>query len=571
MGTPGARLGLLLVLLLAPAAGCDAGGGTAPPAAPGAGAGPAPVAPDPAVPAAPRPPLPARPRDEADRIRGLVGLLERGESGQVEFAQEHLAAHPDRDAVAAALTAAIEGALDRNFLLVNNALGSVGSPELARRMEPLLRRCMEADDPITRERALRAWARSATAPDPAIVAARARDRWARTALAALAELERLPDAAASAAALRSVLPGVSPFALGGACNYLGRIGDPASIPALEAERARAEAAGPAQSGVLAGALQGLGRLGHPPALDALRAGVAAAPFEAPAVDVEGDRAAWDGPEVVLAERKDSALRGRLLEQARRAPPGAAAAAVALLAARYLPDAGAAGAFRDAFERTDADAVLVAESLAALDASGAADARAKALSLLDSPSAERRYGAALVLGRWKDPAAVKPLADRLAREQDPSPGRKICDALGLVGDPAGAPALVAYLASEPSPDPASALLAWQAASNLRGPMAAAVAKDLAALVRGGRSRAIRFHAARALGRAAGSADARGPLEELLRDRDPALRASAADALGDLGDAAARDALAQAYARESDDESARAQRDAILRLDLGNRVP
>ncbi|HEU4393986.1 MAG TPA: HEAT repeat domain-containing protein, partial [Planctomycetota bacterium] len=477
---------------------------------------------------------------------------------------------PDIDAVAAILSATIERSLDRNFLLVNNALGAIGTDDLARRLEPVLRRCMEADDPVTRERALRAWARTSATPDPAVLAARAADPWARTAFAAMAELERIGGPGA-AGALRAVLPRVSPFALGGACNYLGRLGDPESIALLEQEHLKAEAAGPPQAGVRAGALQGLGRLGHEPSLEALRSWVAASPFDAPAVDVEGDRASWDGPEVVLAERRDAALRTRLAAQARRAPPGPAAAAVALLAARYLPDGEAASAARDAFERSDADAVLVAESLAALHAAGAVDARPKALALLQSPAAERRYGAALVLGRWRDASAVKPLAERLAKEPDPAPGRKMCDALGLIGDPAGAPALVAFLASEPNPDPAGSLLAFQAASNLRGAMAAAVAKDLAALVRGGRTRAIRFHAARALGRAAGSPEARPALEALLRDADPALRASAAEALGDLGDAAARDALAQAYAREPDDETARAAWEAILRLDLGSPAP
>ena len=564
MGVLPLRAALALALALS---GCDAAGV----AAPAPAGDPAPAAPaSPATPAAPRRPLPVRPRDEASRLRELAGLLEWGDAILVEFAQERLASHPDPESVAAILSATIERALDRNFLLVNNALGALGTDDLARRLEPVLRRCMEADDPVTRERALRAWARTSAKPDPAVVAARAADPWARTAFAAMAELERLggPD---SAAALRAVLPKVSPFALGGACNYLGRLGDPASIPLLEEERVKAEAAGANQAGVRAGALQGLGRLGHEPALEALRAWVAAAPFEAPAVDVEGPRASWDGPEVVLAERRDPALRTRLAAQARRASPGTAAAAVALLAARYLPAGEVASAARDAFERVDADAVLVAESLAALDAAGAVDARPKALALLQSPAADRRYGAALVLGRWRDPAAVKPLAERLAKEPDPAPGRKMCDALGLIGDPAGAPALVAFLASEPNPDPGASLLAFQAASNLRGAMAATVSKDLAALVRGGRTRAIRFHAARALGRAAGSPEARPALEALLRDADPSLRASAAEALGDLGDAAARDALAQAYAREIDDETARAAWEAILRLDLGSPAP
>ena len=127
-----------------------------PASAPGSGS---PREPD-KSPGTPRRPLPVRPKDEASRLRELAGLLEWGDALLVEFAQDRLASHPDAAAVAAVLSTTIERALDRNFLLVNNALGAIGTDDLARRLEPLLRRCMEADDPVTRERALRAWARS---------------------------------------------------------------------------------------------------------------------------------------------------------------------------------------------------------------------------------------------------------------------------------------------------------------------------------------------------------------------------------------------------------------------------
>ena len=542
-------------------AACDAGSPAAPVAA----------APPPSAGGAPafrKPPLPAVPADAAERLRGLVHLLEWGDADMVAFAQEVLAARPDPEAVAAALAEAGERGLGRNFMFLNNVLGAVGNAEIGRGMEGLLRRCMEAEDPITRERALRAWSRSARDPDPKVLAERAADPWARTAFAAMAELE-LHGGPAAAEAFRAVFPRISPFARAGACNHLGRLGDPASIPLLEKERAAAEALGPAGTSHRVGALQGLARLGHEPALEGLREWVAALPLEAGPVDLEGDRSRWDGPEPILASRKDPALHARLLRQARRGPPDAAAGAVALLGAAYLPDADAVAAIRDAMERPDADSILLAEALDALDRAGAADARAKAVALLEAPAAHRRYAAALVLARWKDATAVRALASRLGRETDPGSGRKICDALGILGDPAGAPALVAYLASDAAPEPERALQAWEASACLRGPLAHAAAKDLAALAREGRTPAVRFHAARALGRAAKAPEARPALEGLLKEADPSLRAAAADALGALGDPAGRDALAQAYARETEEPVAQALRNAILRLDLGNR--
>jgi HEAT repeat protein len=495
-----------------------------------------------------------------------VRLLEWGDADLVAFAQEVLSAHPDPAAVAAALGEAAERGLARNFLFLNNVLGAVGNGEVGRALEPLLRRCMEAEDPVTRERAIRAWSRSVAEPDPAVLAARAAVPWARTAFAAMAELE-LHRGPAAAEALRAVFPRVSPFARAGACNYLGRLGDPASIPLLESELEAADAPGGPGAPLRIGALQGLARLGSDRGIEGLRRWVEALPLEATSVDLEADRTRWDGPEAILASRKDAGLRTRLLRQARHGPAEAAAAAVALLAAAYLPDAEAVTAFREVLERPDADAILLAESLDGLGRAGAADAKAKALALLGAPAPERRYAAALALARWKDPSTGAALSARLPVEPDPGAGRKICDALGILGDPAAAPALVAYLASDPAPDPAGALQAWEASANLRGPLAVAAAPDLARLAREGRTPAVRFHAARALGRAAGAPEARPALEGLLRDGDPSIRTAAADGLGALGDAGARGALAQAYARETVETAQVAIRNAILRLDLG----
>jgi HEAT repeat protein len=271
---------------------------------------------------------------------------------------------------------------------------------------------------------------------------------------------------------------------------------------------------------------------------------------------------------VLAAARDPTLRRRLLLQTKRGNPAAAAAAVRALSSVYPPDTEVAGAVAAAAERADADFTLVAECLDALRRANAADGMARALAALKSPVEERRYGAALALGRWKDPATVPALAERVRKDPAMAVRRKACDALGLIGDSSAAPALVEFLAGEPAPTPDRALQAMTAAGNLRGPVADAAADALVALLEPGASEAVRAYAARALGRARGSPAARPALTALLRDPSPAIRTAAADALGALGDRGARDDVAGAYAREADEGAASSERDAVLRLDLRN---
>ncbi|MCK6480681.1 MAG: HEAT repeat domain-containing protein [Planctomycetes bacterium] len=333
---------------------------------------------------------------------------------------------------------------------------------------------------------------------------------------------------------------------------------------MEAARAGGAAAFP----VFIGAAQGLARLGDAGGLDALREEAMRRSLDRAPIPLDSPREDWDGPEAILGMAGDGPFRGRLLRQAAEGERAAAAAAVRLLR-EYPASPEVLGGFLAALERPEWEPIL--EALDALRAAGSPDALPRALAALRSPETDRRYAAALALGRFRDRSTAKDLGERLAVEPDPSVARKICDALGLVADPSSAPALVAFLRRETAPTPDRALLAFEARQNLRGPLAAAAAGDLARLVEGKDTPpAIRFHAARALGQAPAGEGPRRALEGLLREGDPGLRAAAADALGDLGDLGARDALAQAYAREPEETVAGALRDAILRLDLGSPV-
>jgi HEAT repeat protein len=505
--------------------------------------------------------------DEAARLRGLVRLLEWGDAPLVDFAQEAIAAFPDPDAAAAALRTAGESGMRTNIALVNNVLGCVRGPALGGRLEGFLLRCFDVPDPQVRRVAVMEYAQSAAKPDLAAIGRCAMDPWAPTAQSAFRALEVLHDPAA-AAKLRAVFPKVGPFCRASACDALGRLGGAESIPLLRAALAEARAKGEPETSLLVGAAQGLARMGEEEGLAELRRYVLALPLDRPAAPTDYAPEDWDGPEALLARARDAAFKGRLLLQARKADPLAAAAAVRVLSTLYPPDGEIAAAVGAAYERPDAELNLTAEGLDALRARNAVDGIARATAALESPVEERRYGAVLAMGRWKDPAIVPVLAACVGKDGAMAVRRKACDALGLIGDPAAAPALLEFLAGETAPTPDRALQAMTARANLRGPLADAAAEGLAKLASGKGSEAIRFNAAWALGQARKSPVARPTLEALLRDPSAAIRTAAADALGKLGDRAARDAVAGAYALETDDGAASAEMEAILRLDLRN---
>ncbi len=550
---------VLALALLAAACGPKPSPAPAPAPAPVA----APLPPGPIV----KPPLPPRPEDEGARLRGLVRLLEWGDVSMVEFAGETLSAFPDPAAAAEVLAAAGRENFRKNTGLVQNILSSVRDARLGAPLAPFLLECFASTDPQVRRMAVLQYAQSVPGADPAVLARAAASSWhpeAQSALAAL-EVHRGP---AAAAALRAEFPRISPSTPRAAPPPPGRLGARDPPPLRRPPLVAARAAGDDGFSLRIGAAQGLARLGEEDGRAALREHVLAQPLHQPAVPLDYPPEEWEGPEAVLSEAGDAVLKGRLLLQARRGAPAAAAPAVRLLSVRYPQDAEIAGAVAAAFDRPDADFVLVGEALDALHAANPAAGTARALATLEGPVEERRYGAALALARWKDPATIPALAARVKSDPVLAVRRKCCDTLGILGDPSAAPALVAFLADEKEATPDRALQAMTARGNLRGALADAAAEDLAGLAGGKASKAVRFNAALALGKARRSPRARPALEALLRDPDPALRTAAADALGSLGDPAARGALAAAYEAETDGDAASAQRDAVLRLDLRN---
>ena len=565
-------LPLLLLLLLLPACGEDAAPPKPPLPPPGGAAAavlPAAQAAEDAAgePSTPRPPLPAKPADEAARLRGLVRLLEWGDTPLVEFAQERIASFPDRAAAARALDEKGTASLASNTGLVQNILGCVKDAEMGRALLPFLLRCLDGADPQVRRMAILQYAESAPEPDFALLGRFVLDSWHPVSQAALEGFRLHPGAKASAA-LREVIPSTREFTRAAALSTLGFLGDPASAPLLLAEMEASRRAGAAAWPVHVGAAQGLGRLGAEEGLAALRDIVNTLPLLRPPVPLDAPRESWDGPEVVLALAKDPFMQDRLVKQAREMDEGASAGAVRLLR-EYPASPETLGAFLAAVERSEWEPLL--EGLDALRAAGSPDALPRTLAALSSPETDRRRAAALALGRFRDPASMKPLLDRFAVETDPSVAAKICDALGILGEPAAARALVAWMEGETAPSPEMALQAFYARQNLRGALGAAAAPDLVRMVASGTASAgVRFHAARALGQLPPSEAARGALTALLRSGNADLRAAAADALGESGDRAARDDIAQAAAREPDEVVAAAMRDDLLRIDLGSPV-
>jgi len=555
---PGAR-GRVLAALLAASSGCGDGQ-----AAPGAAPAPAPAAPPPsaaappvlsgAAPAPPRARIPARPRDEAERLAGLVRLLEWGDSEQVRFAQAAVAAYPDPVAAAAAVERAGDANFRRNSSFVGNLLGCVRSAALGRPLGEFLLRCTRSPDGAVRRLALTAYAETAAFPSAAVLAPLAADGEYPVSRAALEALQRCPRGEA-AQALRAILPKVDPSSRPVALLLLGDLGDAAAVPILLEELARARAGGPEAGAAFVGAAAGLAALGRVEGTEALRAWVLALPPSVPP----------GLPEERLAAAGDPGLRTRLCGQARGAPALAAGVALALLA-RYPEGEETAAAVLAAAERPEMEVIL--EALTVLRSWGRADAMTRTLAALEAPEPDRRYAAALALGRFRDPATVVPLARRLAADGNEAVRFKVADALGILADARGAAAVVAFLCTEDAPSPDRALRAFTAQNDLRGAMAEAAAPAVLALVEEGPPPAILAHAVRVLGRAPGAAGARSALERRLAHPDPAVRAAVAAALGDLGDRAARDALAARYAGEPDDGVAESLRDAILRLDLRN---
>jgi len=68
---------------------------------------------------------------------------------------------------------------------------------------------------------------------------------------------------------------------------------------------------------------------------------------------------------------------------------------------------------------------VGEALDAFHGANPAAGTARALAVLEGPVEERRYGAALALARWKDPATVPAVAARVKSDPAMAVRRKCC--------------------------------------------------------------------------------------------------------------------------------------------------
>jgi HEAT repeat protein len=171
-------------------------------------------------------------------------------------------------------------------------------------------------------------------------------------------------------------------------------------------------------------------------------------------------------------------------------------------------------------------------------------------------------AADVLAAMKDPGALAPLGAYLAHPLDEDSGRAAARALGLMGNPAALPALQGALASPLAGVRQSAAAAIR---DLRAPVGARFASDAAALLplfndgdAGVRREAI-FTAAYLMDHAAVA-----PLVLVVAgDTSPQVRKAAAWALGEIGDAQGRAALAAAQS-DSDPFVRSIASAALLRL-------
>jgi HEAT repeat protein len=178
-------------------------------------------------------------------------------------------------------------------------------------------------------------------------------------------------------------------------------------------------------------------------------------------------------------------------------------------------------------------------------------------LLRSRSPERRYGAAVALGRRGDPASIPALKEALS---DPDPGVRwmALEALGAIGNPA-LPVLIDLLGSDDIDLRWGAVVALGEIGDPRavGPLARALedrdryvrtraALALAAIgasalpslaaAAGHQDAGVRWAAALALGKI-GSPECIPPLSVLVADPDPGVRWKAAEALGAVGGEAA----------------------------------
>jgi HEAT repeat protein len=504
-----------------------------------------------------RKPLPPAPATDEARRAGLLRLLERGDSVQIRFAQDLLATDPDVEGTAKSLLEASDRYLLANSAYVTNMMTAVRSPELTLPLIPLLRRCMESQDPALQRIALQAYTVHAPNPDPALLGPVTANVLYTVALDAVEGLRRIGTPAA-AKVLCEAFPQMHPAARPFACIVMGQIGDMASAPLLRGVLDAEEAEGGVFSQEALAAAAGLVALGDERGVTVLRAWVADLPPDAPPGTAED----------VLSAAGDDAPLPRLLALVRTGPAPAAVAALDLIT-RYRDRPEVAVAVETALRREEMEVIL--HSLSAMKDLGDGAYMARTLAAFHAPDTDRRYAAALALGRFKDPSTLETMLKRLFEDPDSVVRHKIADALGILEDPRAAPALVKYLLTETETDPVSAWTAFNARFNIRGAIIPAAAPLLIEALKKGMPVAPRCHALGALGMAKGAEGARQTVESFLLDANAEVRRAAALALGTLGDAAAREPLVTAYMKEPDDGVAEVMAESVLRVDLSAAIP
>jgi HEAT repeat protein len=160
---------------------------------------------------------------------------------------------------------------------------------------------------------------------------------------------------------------------------------------------------------------------------------------------------------------------------------------------------------------------------------------RSIALLAGPDSVLAGNAADVLGTFRHPVAVAPLATALARTDLGAEARVACArALGTIGHADANPALAAAMADADAGVRAEAVRAWLA---IRGQRDAA---PVVALVADGDA-VVRREASAVVGNLRDSAGRLALERSLLEDADPAVRRNAAWALGRIGDGASRTAL------------------------------
>ena len=153
-----------------------------------------------------------------------------------------------------------------------------------------------------------------------------------------------------------------------------------------------------------------------------------------------------------------------------------------------------------------------------------------LEALQDPDSEKRRAACFNLARRRDPSTAEAM---LAATRDPAPivRKTALQALRSIRGKDSLPRLTEMLARDPSPE-----VRWQAAAEIEALKAKQAVPDLIQALKD-KDPLVRAGAAEALKGISPDPRAAGPLILALRDKDTTVRRAAAEALGKIGDRSA----------------------------------